>query len=140
MAAGDVPRVAELERAVFPDPWSEHAFGESLSREGVAGFVSERGGRITGYGICVVAADEGEILNLAVELAERRSGQGRALAAAMLDWMERHGAQRTYLEVRGSNAAAIALYRSLGFEAAGVRAGYYRKPREDALVMVRHRP
>jgi ribosomal-protein-alanine N-acetyltransferase len=78
-----------------------------------------------------VAPGESEILNLAVDPGERRSGVARALlnealAGAPGAW---------FLEVRASNAAAIRLYEQAGFERAGRRDGYYREPAEEALVM-----
>ncbi len=74
---------------------------------------------------------ENEILNLAVDPAARRVGVARglledALACAQGGW---------FLEVRASNAAAIRLYESAGFERAGRRPGYYREPSEEAIVM-----
>jgi len=74
---------------------------------------------------------EHEILNLCVDPMERRRGVGRALVASAL--AEMSGAW--YLEVRESNIAAIRLYESLGFEAAGRREDYYADPREAAIVM-----
>ena len=75
--------------------------------------------------------DEREILNLAVEPARRKQGIARALWLAE----RKHPAKAWFLEVRASNTAAIACYRSLGFELAGRRKKYYANPVEDALVM-----
>lgn len=78
-----------------------------------------------------VAPGESEILNLAVDPAERRTGIARrllmdALAKAKGTW---------FLEVRASNVAAIHLYESVGFVRAGERKNYYDEPAEDAIVM-----
>jgi [ribosomal protein S18]-alanine N-acetyltransferase len=78
-----------------------------------------------------VGPGEREILNLAVDPAERRKGLARGLVAEALA-----GAPGAwFLEVRASNAAAIRLYESAGFERAGRRSGYYREPAEEAIVM-----
>lgn len=107
-----------------------------LAQETVYGFaVDDEDGRLVGYGVCSVVADEGEILNLAVEPRARRRGVGTALIAAMLDWLRARGSSRVFLEVRRSNEAAIGVYRQAGFIPLGTRYGYYRHPREDALTM-----
>jgi ribosomal-protein-alanine N-acetyltransferase len=132
----DVEAVTALERAVFGDPWPRRAFEEILELEHVRGFVVEDGhGDLAGYAFCSAAADEGEILNLAVAPAQRRRGMGRALLDACLAWMGGRGAATVYLEVRPSNGAAIAMYGEAGFERRGVRREYYRKPTEDAVTM-----
>jgi [ribosomal protein S18]-alanine N-acetyltransferase len=137
IADGDLARIAAIERAIFPDPWSRDAFVETLARPDVYGIASDgAAGQLVGYGICSLAADEGEILNLAVDTAARRLGIGRRLLGAMLSWLEERGASRVFLEVRGSNAAALTLYAGAGFQRMGVRRGYYRRPREDAVTMV----
>ncbi|MFO0271620.1 MAG: ribosomal protein S18-alanine N-acetyltransferase, partial [Gemmatimonadota bacterium] len=82
-------------------------------------------------------ADEGEILNVAVAPAARRSGVGRALVRHALASAAAAGAFSVFLEVRPSNAAALTLYRSFGFVEVGRRHRYYRAPVEDALVLRR---
>jgi ribosomal-protein-alanine N-acetyltransferase len=87
----------------------------------VAGFVVAR----------EVAPAEREILNLAVDPSERRKGIARGLLQDML----RSTGGTWFLEVRESNAAAIQLYESVGFNRAGRRPDYYYNPAEDAIVM-----
>jgi ribosomal-protein-alanine N-acetyltransferase len=77
------------------------------------------------------------VLNLAVDPGARRRGYGRALLAAALRAGARAGASRALLEVRASNAEALALYAHFGFERIGVRRDYYREPLEDAFVLAR---
>jgi len=133
----DLDRVAAIEKEIFPDPWSRRAFAETLARSAAKGFaLDDDTGRLIGYGVCVVAADEGEILNLAVDPGVRRRGAGRRLLGAMLNWMASEGAREVFLEVRASNVAALALYERSGFRHLGIRKGYYAGPREDALTMV----
>ena len=91
--------------------------------------------RIVGYIVALDAADEGEILNLAVSPATRRTGLGRALVHEMLEALSDRGVRQVYLEVRESNAPARALYAAHGFKEAGRRKQYYRRPVEDAIVL-----
>lgn len=92
---------------------------------------------VVGYLFARRAADEGEILNLAVHPGHGRRGLGRELVRTVLQDLERAGAARVFLEVRESNAPAQAFYHHMGFRPAGRRPGYYTHPREDALVLVR---
>ncbi len=96
----------------------------------------EPGPRLLGYAAFRTVLDESELLRVAVAPASRRSGLGRTLVESGLREAARRGAARCLLEVRSDNAAAIALYRSLGFAACGERAGYYPDGR-DALLMAR---
>jgi len=92
-------------------------------------------GRIVGYVVALDAADEGEILNLAVAPAMRRTGLGRALVQQMLEALSDRGVRQVFLEVRESNAPARALYAAHGFKEVGRRKQYYRRPVEDAIVL-----
>ena len=80
-------------------------------------------------------ADEGEILNLAVEPQCRRRGVGKALVEALLEVLSLQSVVEVFLEVRESNAAASSFYESLGFRPSGKRPGYYRNPAEAALLL-----
>jgi ribosomal-protein-alanine N-acetyltransferase len=81
--------------------------------------------------------DEGELLTIGVAAAHQRKGLGRAMLREMLDAARNGNMRRVFLEVRASNDAAIALYRSAGFSQIGERRGYYRNANgsEDAMVM-----
>jgi ribosomal-protein-alanine N-acetyltransferase len=93
------------------------------------------GDRIAGYVVALEAADEGEILNLAVAPDGRRHGLGRALVEQVLEALTARGIRQVYLEVRESNAPARALYAAHGFREVGRRKQYYRRPVEDAIVL-----
>ena len=99
--------------------------------------VAETGEGLAGYVVAIDAADEGEILNLAVAPGGRRHGLGRALVREVLAALAERGAEHVYLEVRESNAPARALYAAHGFKEAGRRKAYYRRPVEDAIVLRR---
>lgn len=136
LAAADLGRVAEIEREIFPDPWSRRSFAAMLRQAHIHAIAAfDEKGALVGYAFGSLAADEGEILNLAVTPDRRGQGTGRALVEALLDHLKKGGATQAFLEVRRSNDAAIGLYRAAGFQPLGVRPAYYDSPREDALTM-----
>ena len=97
--------------------------------------VAEADAEIASYVVAIDAADEGEILNLAVAEGGRRRGLGRALVQAIVDALAERGVRQVYLEVRESNAPARGLYAAFGFKDVGRRKAYYRRPVEDAIVL-----
>jgi ribosomal-protein-alanine N-acetyltransferase len=97
--------------------------------------VAETKDRVSGYVVALDAADEGEILNVAVSPDSRRGGIGRALVQEVIAALSERGVHQIYLEVRESNAGARAMYGALGFEEVGRRRAYYRRPVEDAIVL-----
>jgi [ribosomal protein S18]-alanine N-acetyltransferase len=119
---------------VFSDPWSTQDFRDCVTF--ALFLVAEgEGERIVGYVVALDAADEGEILNLAVAPTGRRHGLGRALVEHVLEALRARGIRHVYLEVRESNAPARALYAGQGFREVGRRKQYYRRPVEDAIVL-----
>jgi ribosomal-protein-alanine N-acetyltransferase len=137
----DLGSLTLLEQAAFSDPWSSEMLREALDAAGAVSLIAEASsGAVIGSALARAAADEGEILSIAVDPAVRGQGVGRLLLAATLDLLVAAGATSVWLEVRPSNTAARALYRSAGFTAAGVRRRYYRRPQEDALVLTWRRP
>lgn len=85
----------------------------------------------------LIAGDEPlcELDSMAVHPSARRQGIGAALLRTVLDWAARNGARRLSLEVRASNAPAIALYQQLGLYRQGLRPRYYSDPPDDALLL-----
>jgi len=135
-ATADAREVAAILRdAREAASWSEEALLETALLPGVAAFVSERGDAISGIVVGRQVLDEAEILNLAVTQGARRQGTGRALLGGILERFEGLHVSRVFLEVRESNAGAIAFYRGLGFQAIGTRRDYYHDPKESATVM-----
>jgi len=132
---GDLEGVAAIERDVFPDPWPASSFVPLLEHDAL---VAEISGQIAGYLFGRSAADEAEVLNLAVLPEYRRAGLGRRLLETVFDGWEARGVARVYLEVRASNEGALAFYQALGFWPSAVRRGYYSQPKEDALVLTRN--
>lgn len=133
----DVAAIAAIERASFADPWSLASF-EHLVGDGRVDFrVVVESGQLVGYVTLWTIVDESELTNIAVAPAARGRGFGALLLDSVLATAERAGVVATHLEVRESNIAAQALYRSRGFVEVRRRRSYYRKPVEDAVVMVR---
>lgn len=126
--------VHAIEQAAFTDPWSVRDLRECVASE-VVFLVATSEGLVAGYVIAQDAADEGEILNLAVTPPRQRDGVGRALVERALTTLAGRGVRHVFLEVREGNAAARALYAALGFEEVGRRSRYYRRPVEDAIVL-----
>ena len=141
--ASDLAEVAAIELACFRDAWPEQSFESFVDRPGVTFLVAEdraHGGSVAGYAVLIRAADEAELLNLAVPEDARRRGLGGALLRRVLEESRAGGIRTVYLEVRESNAAARGLYGSHGFIEVGRRRRYYQRPIEDALILQRVEP
>jgi [ribosomal protein S18]-alanine N-acetyltransferase len=140
----DLPQVIAIERRAFPTPWSLAMFVLELSKpSGVclaAIAPADDGGQLVGYLICSRYADVWHLMNIAVDPSHLRHGYARAMLEEMI---ERAGPDQPYtLEVRTSNAPAIALYELFGFVSSGTRPRYYHDTGEDAMIMWRaaHEP
>jgi len=133
--AADAPALVALERACFGDPWAESSFREALETPWTFGLVADDGGRIVGYLIGRDVAATGEALHLSVDPGQRRWRIASTLLREGLKTLGERGAEEVFLEVRASNSPAIELYRSSGCRPVCVRSEYYRKPREEALVL-----
>ncbi|MDA8128460.1 MAG: ribosomal protein S18-alanine N-acetyltransferase [Betaproteobacteria bacterium] len=136
MTEADLPRIHRIELASYDYPWSLGNFADSLSA-GYSMWVREAEGEIIGYYALMAAAGEAHLLNLTIAPIWRGHGLGRDLLEHCVARACDHRATSLFLDVRASNAAAIALYRSSGFVDLAVRRGYYpaRQGREDALIM-----
>lgn len=131
------PALAVMHAAAFPPgaQWGVDALAIQLGLPGVFGFVAMPEPAGGGFVLARVAADEAEILTLAVMPSVRRAGLGRALVTAALESAGARGAVAMLLEVGEGNAAARALYATLGFAMVGRRRRYYGD--EDALILRR---
>lgn len=136
MTPADVGAVLGIELAVQAYPWTRGNFVDALTH-GYIGYVDEEDGEIRGYAILMPTVEEAELLNIGVASAWQRKGLGRAILHEMLELARNKNMHRVFLEVRSSNVAAIALYRSAGFVEVGLRRGYYQGANgsEDAVTM-----
>ena len=131
----DVPAVAALERAEFPDGADEGMLARLWETDGGVILAAEEGNDLLGYVWARFVLDEGNIGNVAVAPDSRRRGIGAALLKALFAESERRGAAVLQLEVRESNAPAIALYTGAGFAPVGKRKNFYSNPTENAVLM-----
>ncbi len=137
MTLADVPAVAALEAACFATPWTLQDFEREMVENRVARYlVAEEAGRLLGFAGVHIILDEGHITNVAVLQEARGQGIGRRLIEALLQYASNLGVRYLTLEVRPSNAPAIALYSSFGFIKVHVRKKYYSDNGEDAFLMV----
>lgn len=139
LTADDIDDVLALEEAAFTSPWTRAMYVAELENVGVSYCYLARDAQGKAVGFCSFwrVLDELHINNLAVLPELRRTGIGSLLLEFVLQKGVELGARRATLEVRRSNEAARVLYERFGFTVAGVRAGYYSKPVEDALVLWR---
>jgi len=135
MTMEDLQQVCAIENETFSDPWSEEDFRNSLQEANNAYLLAELDGVIAGYCGYWGIAGEGYIYNVAVKQEFRRRGLGYQMLKTLIDESADRGITSFTLEVRASNEPAIRLYESLGFESAGLRKDFYRKPKEDAVIM-----
>jgi ribosomal-protein-alanine N-acetyltransferase len=138
----DAPALAELHGAAFARMWSADEFAALLAERSVFALGVRRlsifGGRLAGFVLVRIAADEAEILTIAVSPQDRRRGYGRLLMDETLRRLYAARVTTCFLEVEKANAPAVGLYRKLGFVVAGERSHYYRHPKGGdgtALVM-----
>ena len=135
MTGADLPQVLAIERASFPDPWSERMFRDDLKDDGMRLTVCLRSdGAVAGYAVGWFVADEFHLGNIAVEPGRKGQGLGRKLMEHCIGQARARRCALATLEVRASNETAIGLYRSFGFREVALRKKYYQN--EDALVML----
>jgi ribosomal-protein-alanine N-acetyltransferase len=136
MRPEDVPLVHEIERLSFRTPWPAYAFEQELKGNRLARYVVARAGdRVVGFAGVWLMVDDAHVTTFAVHPDWRRQAIGRQLLLNLAELSVAIGARRMTLEVRVSNGAAQALYRSFGFEIVGRRPRYYTDDGEDALIM-----
>ena len=131
----DIPAIAELEQRCFSVPWSEKALRETLSSPHARLFCAVLGGVVIAYGGCYLLGDDADITNIATHPEYRRRGAAAAVLEVLTACAKEAGMLAIHLEVRSSNAPAIALYEGFGFSVDGLRKNYYKNPTENAVLM-----
>lgn len=129
--------LVELEHQCFSIPWTRAQLAAELPDGHHEFLVAEAGDTVIGYVGMMYVLDEGYISNVAVSPDHRRQGIASTLIEALLHRAEELQLSFVTLEVRESNAPAIALYGRFGFTPVGRRKGYYDAPKEDAILMTR---
>ena len=135
MTAAHVAQIAEIEKLCFNDPWSENSVASELDNKLSYWLVALDGDKVAGYVGSQTVLDWTDMMNIAVHPDYRRQGIAEALVSELQSALKDHGSRCLTLEVRASNAPAIALYEKLGFSQVGLRKNYYRNPKEDALIL-----
>ena len=136
---GDIDAIAAMELICFPEePWSREMVAAEFSGLNPSRYyIAEEDGKIAAYAGIWLLPPEGYITNVAVHPEARRKGLGSQILQKLVEEGLLEGVTDITLEVRVSNAPAIALYKSFGFEEAGIRPRYYQDG-EDALIMWLH--
>jgi ribosomal-protein-alanine N-acetyltransferase len=125
-----------LDRLCFATSWARSEFEREIGQNSLATYmVAESGGQLIGYAGIWVVVNEGHLTNIAIHHDWRTQGIATMLLAELLAVARQKGAERFTLEVRPSNANAVALYEKFGFRTAGYRKGYYGDNGEDAAIM-----
>lgn len=135
MRAGDVARVAELEKICFRTPWSYSSLLGELSNDVAYYIVAELEGLVIGYAGEWIMFDEAHMTNIAVDPDYRGRGVARRMIIALMREALSRGGERMTLEVRETNHTAQRLYASLDFAYAGTRKRYYTDTGENALIL-----
>ena len=144
----DMSAVAVLGKQLFSDAWSENMLMDCLTQKHYAVTVCTSGGesvldmeavsgadKVIGYLISTHVAGEAELLRIGVAPDWRRQGSGQLLMKRLFELCAERETPDIFLEVRASNAPAIALYERFGFSVVGKRKNYYHQPEEDACLM-----
>jgi ribosomal-protein-alanine N-acetyltransferase len=133
MYASDIPTVLDLERATYPQPWSEGIFIDELSRSDRVYVVAEQASAMVGFAGLMLVAEDAHVTTLAVKSDVRKAGLGTRLMLRLIAAGLERGARNLTLEVRATNEGAQRLYSRFGMVAVGVRKHYYRD--DDAVIM-----
>lgn len=135
MTIADIDAVVTVENQSFTSPWSRQAFCDELKNQLAHYLLAVMKDRVIGYVGMWLIIDEVHITNVAVLPSYRKLGIGKCMMQKAIGFAKARGAASMTLEVRPSNTPALALYKKLGFEHAGVRKNYYEDTQEDAIIM-----
>lgn len=133
LQVADIPVLVDLEREIYPQPWSEGIFQDELTRDDrvyIAAVVDEE---VVAFAGLMLVNEDAHVTTLAVRPVERRVGLGTRLMLQLIAAALERGAHNLTLEVRATNTGAQRLYEKFGMVAVGVRKHYYRD--DDAVIM-----
>lgn len=136
MKIEDIDAVVEIEKSSFETPWSRESFISEIEKNDLAQYlVAKIGGKVVGYAGMWFILDETHITNIAVHPDYQDRGIGNKLIKAIIESTKENDLRSITLEVRNTNKKAIYLYEKNGFEASGIRKGYYSDTNDDAIIM-----
>ena len=127
--------IVTIERESFSTPWTSESLRQAGEMENSIFLTVMEENTAVGFGCILLAAGEGELVDIAVSPAYRKLGLGQMLMTALLTEAADRGTEQVFLEVRQSNTPARNLYEKNGFTAIGLRKKYYKEPVEDAVLM-----
>ena len=131
-----VGQVLDIERRVYPRPWTMSLFLSEIVQRSTRFYIVARARRrVVGYAGLMVFGDEAHVTNIAVAPDHHRRKVASRLLFALVNEARRRGAGACTLEVRVTNHAAQTLYHQFGFAPVGIRKNYYAETGEDALIM-----
>jgi ribosomal-protein-alanine N-acetyltransferase len=131
-----IDRILVIDSLCFPTPWSRESLEKEIENSALTKYVvAKKSGIVIGYAGMWVILDEGHITNIAVHPEYRGIGVGSLLLEALIEICKIEFIKSMTLEVRASNARAQNLYKKYGFLQNGIRKGYYRDNKENALIM-----
>ncbi len=133
----DLDAIDVIEKRAYPTPWSRSMFASELAKPTSICLGAFEGEELVGYVVNSRYVDAWHVMNVAVDPERQRRGVATSLLERLFELTADDERRGYTLEVRMSNDAAIRLYEQLGFEARGIRRGYYTDNREDALIMWR---
>ena len=133
MTIEDLPLIVELERAIYPQPWSEGIFIDELGRHDRVYVVVEAADEIIGFGGLMLIEDDAHVTTLAVRPKARHHGLGTKLMLQLIHAGLERGSRNLTLEVRSTNIGAQRLYEKFDMTVVGIRKHYYRD--DDAVIM-----
>lgn len=138
MRIDDIEQIMVIENSVYPHPWTRGNFLDSLYSRYETAVLRDTTYDVMGYYLVMLAVDEAHLLNITVRRDLHGKGYGRLLLDNMVAMARDKAMSSVLLEVRPSNARALAIYEHYGFSRIGQRKGYYPadgNTREDAIVM-----
>lgn len=138
MKSEHIKEIAEIESRCFSMPWTEKSLIDELDNENAHFLAAVFDGKVIGYVGVIEICGEADITNVAVLPEYRRCCIGEMLMHSAEKGARERNCESITLEVRVSNTAAISLYNKSGYKQAGIRKGFYEKPKEDALLMTKY--
>ena len=130
----DLPKVMEIEREVFTDPWQDVMFLQELETDSAFVLEDTADKEIIGYICGIKILDEYMITNIAIRKVCQHQGYGKVLLSFLINEMIKEACRKCFLEVRASNRKAIDFYIGYGFEMIGNRKAYYHHPDRKSVV------
>jgi ribosomal-protein-alanine N-acetyltransferase len=129
----DAARLAQLHGASFHRGWGEGEFEAMMAERNTLVHRLRQGRKVIGFAVSRMAADEAEILSIAIDAGQRGRGLSRNLLLTHLGHLAGRGVRSIFLEVEENNRPARRLYEWAGFGVIGRRERYYQQPGGEQL-------